>query len=852
MMQRLSSALRRSRVMAGMIGCALLALSAQGAAKARAAALVGFAPVAGGTVLADRNGAAPIIVDPADATVVHHAASDLAADLAAVTGQRPIVATAAYNPGPAAIFIGTLGKSAVIDRLVATRRLDVCALRGAWESWLIVPVRNPAPGVARGLAIIGSDRRGTAYGAYELARAIGVSPWTWWADLPPRHHDGVYVLPGARRFGPPSVKYRGIFVNDEDWGLYPWAARTFDPAYGNIGPRTYARIFELMLRLKANTLWPAMHKTTRAFNNDPANARLADDYAIIMGSSHAEPMLRNNVGEWPGDAAGFNYATNPDGVRSYWQSRVAANAGYENLWTLGMRGIHDSRMVGPESTADRVKLLDKVIADQRAMLAAGVPGGLRAAPQIFVPYKEVLDLYRAGLHVPEDVTIVWPDDNYGYIRQFPDAREAHREGGAGIYYHLSYLGYPLAYLWLATTPPALVQEEMLRAWDTGARRLWMVNVGDIKPAEIGISHFLDMAWDTGKARAQDQHGYLAQWLTEAFGSDIAAPTADLLDIWYRLNSVRRPEHLEWPAHGEDRHLSDLSPAQVNDRLRQFRKLVADTAALGKQVPADRRDAWFELVEYPVRAAAAANMRFFAAERFDELIETDPSMARSAGGAVAAVETEIANLTQRYNAGIRGGKWSGIMLAEPADSQWQIYRPRPVVVPAPDLRDAPDRFYHAIDAAEPAPVPALVMRADLANPDWRWIAGLGRGVGALVAHGANARLTLPFVREGPATAVFIDLVPLFPEGHERELALDVAIDDGTPIRITVPRVVGDIAWTQGVLDNRLHVALPLVLPVGAHRLTLIARMTGVALEQVIMPDASDGRALQPDCGATACR
>jgi hypothetical protein len=350
---------------------------------------------------------------------------------------------------------------------MAARKLDVGDLKGAWESFVIAVVDRPTPDVPRALVIVGSDRRGAAYGVYELSQAIGVSPWRWWADVPPPRRDQLYVAAGTRRLGPPSVKYRGIFINDEDWGLQPWAAHTFEPETGNIGPKTYARVFDLLLRLKANTLWPAMHPTTAPFNDDPANAKLADRYAIVMGSSHAEPMLRNNVGEWKAPAETYNYATNPDGVLAYWRQRVTTNGEYENLYTLGMRGIHDSGMVGANDLASRKTLLETIFADQRRLLAER---GLQGAPQVFTPYKEVLDVYRGGLKVPDDVTLVWPDDNFGYIRQFPDAAERQRAGGSGVYYHLSYLGAPLSYLWLSTTPPALIQQQMGQAWDLGAPR----------------------------------------------------------------------------------------------------------------------------------------------------------------------------------------------------------------------------------------------------------------------------------------------------------------------------------------------------------------------------------------------
>ncbi|GHC89664.1 glycosyl hydrolase 115 family protein [Novosphingobium pokkalii] len=778
----------------------------------------------GALLLAGEGHALPILTDPHDAEVVRRAAADLAQDIATVSGVKPVVRSGGPRGGNA-VVIGTLGHNRAIDGLVARGRLSVSGLAGAWESFVIATVDRPWPGVDQALVIVGSDRRGTAYGAYELARAIGVSPWAWWADLPPRHRDALWLDAGLHRFGPPSVKYRGIFLNDEDWGLYPWAAQTYDPAYGNIGPRTYQRVFELMLRLKANTLWPAMHKTTRAFNADPANARLADSYGIVMGSSHAEAMLRNNVGEWKDDPARFNYATNRAGVRAYWDERARINAGYESLWTVGLRGLHDTGMVGAPTMAARQALLDQAIADQRAILDAHVPGGAARAGQIFVPYKEVLDIYRAGIHVPDNVTIVWPDDNFGYIRQFPSPAEAARSGGAGVYYHLSYLGYPLAYLWLYTTPPALVQEEMLRAYDAGARQLWMVNVGDIKPAEIGISHFLDLAWDVERWRGTSQHAYLAQWLGAAFGPQAGEAGADLLDAHFRLNMVRRPDHLEWPAHEEDRHLSSLTPAQVDARLGEMRRIAAHAEQVGQGLPADRRDAWFELVGFPLGAAAAANVRFFAAERFDEQVEVDPAAARSAEGAVAQAEADIAALTQRYNTGIAGGKWRGIMPAEPADSQWRIYRPRPVVTPAPLLRSSPQAFFQRVDSAPPARPDGLAPPREAAG--WRWIDGIGPRGGALMAQAPGATMAFTLDRTAPGAAA-LDILPLFAQGDARSLHLAVALDDGPPQDIVVPRQVGDAAWVAGVLDNRLRLPLPFVLPAGHHRLRVVAQGSGIGV------------------------
>jgi hypothetical protein len=799
---------------------------------AQSAPLLSFAPIAQGLPIAARGQVAPIIVASQESSAVRRAAQDLADDLTRVSGQRAILLAAPEKPLPAAIIIGTLGQSPLIEGMIRTGKIKAPGLAGQWEGFRILTVNKPLPGIARALVVVGSDRRGAAYGAYEISRAIGVSPWHWWADLAPRHHDTIYAPPALRRADAPAVRYRGIFVNDEDWGLFPWAAQTFDPARKDIGPKTYARIFELLLRLKANTLWPAMHKTTAAFNADPANARLADDYGIIMGSSHSEIMLRNNVGEWKEPPEAFNYAQNPAKIRAYWQERVKANAGFENLWTIGLRGLHDTGMVGSSTMEGKVALLGQAIKDQRAMLDAHVPGGAQKAGQIFVPYKEVLDIYRAGLKVPDNVTIVWPDDNFGYIRQFPSKAEAGRSGGAGVSYHLSYLGYPLSYLWLSTTPPALVREEMLRAYDQGSRNIWMVNVGDIKPAEIGMSHFLDMAWHAPEQREVSQKDYLRGWLGEAFGTELGEDGAELMDEYFRLNFERRPEHLEWPAKNESRHLSSFSPEEVRYRLRRWRALAAQASAMAARVPADRKDAWFELVEFPIRAASAANIRFFAAEYYDEMIEVEPAEAYSAGGAIAWAEAEIAAITDHYNNAIAGGKWRHIMPAEPADTQWRIYRPRPIVTPAPALRSAPDRYFARIDAA-PAPV-LPVMEAEDAPPakGWRRVEGLGRGRGVLIAQPDAAPWTGQFTLGAGQNRVMLGLLPMFPDGEARELRVDVSLDGGGAIPITIPRVVGGQPWVSGVLENLLSVPVPATLAQGPHRIAITARSGGIALDRLM--------------------
>lgn len=814
-----------------------------GSAASATADWVAATPARGSFALVVDGRAATLRHDPADAAVVGIAARNLAADVARVTGVTPALVTTEAS-GAREVLIGTIGHSAAIDALIAAKRIDVSTLAGRWESFLIANLGDV-------LVIVGSDRRGTAYGVYELSQAIGVSPWHWWADVTPTRVSALHVARGVRKFGPPSVKYRGIFLNDEDWGLQPWAARTFDPAYGDIGPRTYEKLFKLLLRLKANTLWPAMHKVSKPFNADPDNARLAERHAIVMGSSHAEPMLRNNVGEWKAPGADFNYVTNRDGVRGYWEERVRSNAGYESLWTLGMRGIHDSGIVGVSTVPEKVTLLERIFADQRALLAAHVDPDPARVPQMFMPYKEVLDVYRGGLKVPDDVTIIWPDDNFGYIRQFPEAAERARSGGSGVYYHLSYLGAPLSYLWLATTPPALVMEEMTKAWDLGAQQVWIANVGDLKPSEIGTSLFLEMAWDIERWRGAEQRAFLSDWAGRTFGARQAGAIGEVLDRHFRVNFERRPEHLQWWLPGQKARPSALSLHEVGDRMARFDANVAALDLVLPKIPPAQADAFYQLVEYPVRGAALANARFFANEAYGRAFERDRNEAAAAGARALAADAALTAMTRRYNEEIAGGKWRGMMAEEPADNQWTSFRTTLSILPAAGLvRTVAAGVSPAI---APAPTDRVVIEAEAMRAGgagkrrWRLVRGLGRGDGAMVASPVNAAVG---EARGPALEQRIDLgegawtlsvelLPAYAVAGTGGLRIGVAIDGGPVTIIEVARVTGDARWAAGVLDNLVAAKLPQTLPAGPHRLSIVMIDPGVTVDRLVLDRSPAG-------------
>lgn len=842
--------------------CVLLTL---GASLARAQSpIVAATPGAADFALVRGGRAAPVLVEPQAPPAVARAVEDLRADIQRVTGTQPAKADPAAALPREFVLVGVAGQSPLLDRLAAANKLDLRGLAGAWESFVIQVVAAPVPGVDRMLVIAGSDRRGAIYGAYEVSQGIGVSPWHWWADVAPAKREEIFISAATRRFGPPSVKYRGIFINDEDWGLQPWAARTHEPENGDIGPKTYARVFELLLRLKANLLWPGMHPSTKPFNEFADNKRVADDYGIVMGSSHAEPMLRNNVGEWKGPASAYNYVANREGVLGYWEQRMKENGEFDNVYTLGMRGIHDSNMVGPRTDEERIATLERIFADQRQLLRQYARSG-EAAPQMFCAYKEVLDLYRKGLKVPDDVTIVWPDDNFGYIRNFATAEERQRPGGFGVYYHISYLGRPLAYLWLNTMPPGLVWQEMHKAYEHGADRMWIVNVGDLKPSETMTEFFLQMAWDIERWNASNLDRFLPEWAAREFGAAHAPAIAGILADYYRLNFIRKPEHLQWWLPGEAVRESPFTPDQVAARLADFRGMADRTLQVERAIPAANKDAFFQLVKYPVLGSAAANERFFHSEAYARLFNTNFPAARQHAHLARAANDRLEQLTHHYNEGVAGGKWRHVISLEPADNQWRSMRIAPAPIPAASLA-APSADLATLPFGPPpsgaaARRPAFSATIDLgriaANNSaggaaWAPIAGFTRTgqimavqptTVAAVELGQGAAPTLDYTVALPAAGryrVTLRVLPTHPIVGGRLSRIGVSLGDAPAQTLTTGTRDGSAEWAQGVLNNSVAATATFdVAAAGTARIRLTMIDPGVVLEGLSVESAEAG-------------
>lgn len=619
--------------------------------------------------LASPRQTAAILYDASDAAVVKRAAELFAADVEAVTGRRPQVTSATGETGPA-VIVGTVGGSALIRRLSEAGKIDTAPLEGAWERYLIQTVANPLPGIRKALVIAGSDRRGAAYGLFTLSELIGVSPWYWWADVPVKKHAALHVDAPPTYSQTPSVRYRGIFLNDEDWGLTPWASQTFEPERGNIGPRTYAKVCELLLRLKANYLAPAMHPVSTSFNQIPENKLVADTFAIVMGSTHCEPLLLNTASEWDTKTMGpWNYDKNKEGINRVLTQRVRENSPYENVYTLALRGLHDGAMSTTLPMHEKVRMLQQALLDQRRILAENIDRPIETVPQAFTPYKEVLEIYSNGLELPDDITIVWPDDNYGYMKRLSGVREQRRTGRSGVYYHVSYLGVPHSYLWFSTTPPSLMYEELRKAYDTTADRLWLVNCGDLKGSEMQVSLFLDMAWDIGRFTADNVVTYPARWLAGIFGEAYYDRLEAMTREHLRLAFPRKPEYMGWGYHWTrfdhnceqltDTDFSFTNYDEAQRRLEAYRQLGARAEALLHEIGDEARPAFYQLVYYPLRGAELMNRMTLGGQR-------NRWYARQGRAATNAVRDEVQRcydslqvITRGYNS-LLGGKWNHMM------------------------------------------------------------------------------------------------------------------------------------------------------------------------------------------------
>lgn len=758
---------------------------------------------------------ATVLADPGDDAGVLRAAADLRADLDRVRG----------GPGPTrdsmAVIAGTIGRNPLIDRLIAEGRLDVTGVTGVWEAFVQQVVDHPAPGVARALVIAGADRRGTIFGIYDLSQAIGVSPWYWWADVSVARRDALYLTPG-RRADFPRVRYRGIFINDEDPALGDWARATF----GGMNRRFYERVFELILRNRGNYLWPAMWGRS-LYEDDPESARLAQVMGVIIGTSHHEPLMRAHV-DWERNGEGpWDYTRNAARLRQFWREGLERTQGMERTVTIGMRGDGDEPMT--EGTA--TELLERIVRDQREIIEQVTGRPAAETPQVWALYKEVQDYYDAGMRVPDDVTLLFSDDNWGNIRRLPDPG-ATRAGGYGVYYHFDYVGGPRNYKWINTTQIERVWEQMHLAYAYGADRLWIVNVGDIKPMEYPVSFFLDYAWNPDAWPLERLADYPRDWAARQFGPDHAQEIGALLTRYAALAARRKPELLDADTYS----LAEGEWARV---IGEWDALEREASTLRDQLPAEQRDAYFQIVLHPILANANLHRLYYAVAR-NRAAAAEGRMAEANAAADEAERlfARDGEIRRTYEQDVAGGRWAHMMAQTHIGyTSWQ----------QPPADVMPQVFRAPIQPPPPPPVAsgeAVAIRADRFAArvgDWRVIPHLGLYGAAVTLFpvagpafapgGDSPHLDYRFhLDEGGAVEVQAILSPTLDFRGQGGLSYAVSIDGGAPQVVNVHAGTTEADWERAVADNRWVRSTRHDLAAGDHVLRIWAIDRGLVFQR----------------------
>ncbi|KFE99794.1 hypothetical protein IX39_03800 [Chryseobacterium formosense] len=602
-------------------------------------------------IVSSDGNATNIFYDSSENIAVIRAAKDLQTDIQKVTGKLPNLSTSETS-SEFEIIIGTLGTNKIIDKLISSKKINAKDLKGKWESFVITTVENPTSKSKKQLIIAGSDRRGTIYGIYELSKQLGVSPWYYWNDVPVKKRSSAYVIPGYFASGEPKVKYRGIFINDEEPAFGTWARTKF----GGINSKMYANMFELLLRLRANYLWPAMWG--KAFNeDDPLNPKVADEYGIVMGTSHHEPMMRAQK-EWGNHRKEYgngewNYHTNKDALLKFWEDGFNRNKNYDNLVTMGMRGDGDEPMIDLGSAEANFKLLEKIMQDQRKIIEKVTKKPAKETPQLWALYSEVLDYYDQGMKVPDDMTILLCDDNWGNVRRLPYLDAKRHPGGYGMYYHVDLHGAPRAYQWLNMTHIPHMWEQLQLTYSYGVDKIWILNVGDLKPNEYPMDFFLNMAWNPTSFTQDNLNNYSVKFAEEHFGKNNAKEIVEIINLYCKYNSRISAEMMNHKTYnlqsGEFLQVRDSYLALETRALRQF--LILDEAY---------KDTYKQIVLHPVRAMANLYDMYYAVAMNHKLADEKDLKANYWADYTDECFARDAEYTKDYNLNISGGKWNHMM------------------------------------------------------------------------------------------------------------------------------------------------------------------------------------------------
>ena len=795
----------------------------------------------------DGNHAVSYFVQTSTDPVVKIALDMFEGDIKSVTGKKAIKS----NKKTANIRIIELDKASVsLKQRLVKQGIKVEEIHRQTDGFLILIVGDQ-------IVIIGTNGRGTAYGVLELSRLAGVNPWVWWGDVVPEKKQQLTIDSSFTTLQGASVEYRGIFINDEDWSLRPWSYGNYEKAeFGKIGIQTYKKIFQLLMRLRANTIWPAMHEGTKAFFNIPGAKAVADSCGIAIGSSHCEPLLRNNLAEWNETKRGsFNYITNKQQVQNYWAERlkeVKLSKG-GNLLTIGMRGIHDGSMQGVKTMQEKFDGLQQVINDQQYLVSKYL-GATSKQTQIFIPYKEVLDIYNMGLKVPDYVTLMWCDDNYGYMTRLSDAAEQKRSGGSGIYYHLSYWGRPHDHLWLTTTQPGLIYNEMKTAYDHNARKIWLVNVHDPKVAGYDLELFLDMAWNINSVKANTINNHYQAWLCRQFGEEVGKKLFPAMHEFYKLCGERRPEFMGWSQVEVDKKLYDrgLTPVrntefstsvfgnELDRYLERYAAVASQVKELEQAIRPKLKDAYFAAIEYPVLAAEAHARKILWAQKARNLangsakaeMRDNYKIAYHAVAQSQKAYQEIIDLTNYYNKKMSNGKWLYSMNMRPrelpvfaapnvptllTDSQVKEWLQKTCSTKVHPLNTEGSIAHNACEYQEASAGTEVVQM-------------LGHSMNA-VALAKNGHLKYSFTTTKDSNAILrVALIPTQPN-DKGELRFSISVDGAEPTIYNLKEPFRSERWKLNVLRGQTIRELKLDgLKKGQHTLIIKALDNHILIDQ----------------------
>ena len=810
-------------------------------------------------LLINRNNKVEIYMDANDCKGVSYAANALVKDIIKVSGSKAVLTSDAglkdknttrkdaadkNAAGKPTILVGTIGHSAAIDQLIRQKRINGNLLKGKREKFIITVVDGQ-------LVIAGSDRRGTIYGIYELSQQMGVSPWYDWADVPVVHHDSIFVNKGVYTDGEPAVRYRGIFLNDEAPCLTSWVKNTYGTGYGD--HRFYQRVFELVLRLRGNMMWPAMWGWA-FYADDPENEKTADEMGVVMSTSHHEPMARNHQ-EYARNRKGWgpwNYQKNKENLQKFFREGIERMKGTEQIVTIGMRGDGDEAMSEEADT----KLMTNIINDQRKIIADVTGRKASETPQVWALYKEVLDYYDKGMKVPDDVTLLLCDDNWGNVRRVPNAKERKHKGGWGLYYHVDYVGAPRNSKMLNVTPVQNPWEQLTLAYENGIDRLWILNVGDLKPMEYPISQFMDMAWNPRKYDVNNITRHTRNWCAQQFGESQADEAARILNLICKYNGRCTPEML-------DKNTYSLENGEWQEVVNQYLQLEADALRQYNSLPAAYHDAYRQIILFPIEIMSNLHQMYFAQAQNHALYKQGNPKANVWADECERLFKRDSIICDYYNHKMSGGKWNGMMTQKHIGyKSWNDAFEKDTCPELFRVTSKDGVIISENDGVVEIEAPYYSSKTDAAEAKWTEIPFMGKSVSAMTLMPytksvKGASITYKFKMQVSKTSdgkafngkqkirIHVITKSTLDYLNKGGLTYDVSLDGASPVEVNFnkdlnekPENIYNIYYptiATRIVDKVIELELPASSD-GIHTLTLTPNDPAIVFEKIVI----DGR------------